>query len=101
MVLAEVAAMTKEPQVGGPLAEVPPPLCSPCSTESARWLDTSPMTLLPRLSIAYGSGAAYDASAAGIAERRRTWHDEWAATVRRQRAMIAAGCRAGNHAPGA
>ncbi len=73
-------------------------LCGPCTAESARWLDTSPATLLPRLGFAYGSGAAYDVSPAGVAERRRARHAEWAATVRRQRALVAAGCRAGHHA---
>jgi hypothetical protein len=75
-----------------------PPLCGPCRDESARWLDTRPSTLLPRLGFAYGSGAAYDVSAAGLAGRRRSRHEEWAATVRHQRALVAAGCRAGNHA---
>lgn len=93
--------MTGHPS-GGPPSEVPPAasggLCRPCSAESARWLDTRPSTLLPRLSLAYGSGAAYDASLAGIAERRRARHDEWAALVRVQRQLVAVGCRAGKHA---
>ncbi len=74
------------------------PLCGPCSEEMGRWLDTSPATLLPRLSFTYGSGAVYDVSPAGIRERRTARHAEWAATVRRQRALIAAGCRIGVHA---
>jgi hypothetical protein len=74
------------------------PLCGPCSAESARWLDTSPATLLPRLSLAYGSGAVYDASPAGLRERRAARHAEWVATVRRQRQLVADGCRAGRHA---
>lgn len=86
----------------GTSEEVPPPLsgglCGPCAAESSRWLDTRPSTLLPRLSLAYGSGAAYDASPAGMAENRRARHAEWAALVRRQRALVAAGCRAGQHA---
>lgn len=74
------------------------PLCGPCSAESGRWLDTSPATLLPRLGIAYGSGAAYDTSPAGIAERRSARHAEWAALVRHQRQFVADGCRTGRHA---
>lgn len=85
----------------GTSEEVSRPLCGPCSAESGRWLDTSPATLLPRLSLAYGSGAAYDASPAGVRERRSARYADWAATVRRQREFIAAECRAGRHAPGA
>lgn len=73
-------------------------LCGPCSQESARWLDTSPSTLLPRLGFAHGSGAAYDVSAAGLRDKNRARHAEWAATVRFQRDLVATGCRAGNHA---
>jgi hypothetical protein len=76
----------------------PEPVCGPCSEEMGRWLDTSPSTLLPRLGFAHGSGAAYDVSQAGLRERRAARHAEWAATVRFQRALVAAGCRAGNHA---
>lgn len=97
--------MTIELDRGDRHGAVPPTpsdgLCGPCSVESGRWLDTTPSALLPRLSLAYGSGAAYDASPAGIRDRRSARHAEWAATVRRQRAFIAAGCRAGQHAPGA
>lgn len=75
-----------------------PTLCGPCSAESLAWLETSPTTLIPRLGLAYGGGANYDVSAAGMRERRAARHAEWAATVRRQRALVAAGCRAGNHA---
>jgi hypothetical protein len=75
------------------------PLCTPCMAEMGRWLDTSPSTLIPRLGFAYGSGAAYDASPSGVTERRRARHAEWAATVRHQRALVAAGCRTGQHAP--
>ncbi|AAT36758.1 Pas10 [Actinoplanes phage phiAsp2] len=73
-------------------------MCGPCSEESGRWLDTSPSTLLPRLGFAHGSGAAYDVSAPGLAGRRRSRHEEWAATVRFQRALIREGCAAGRHA---
>lgn len=73
-------------------------LCPPCARESARWLDTSPSTLLPCLGFAYGSGAAYDASPAGMQDRRAARHEEWRLTVQRQRALVAEGCRAGHHA---
>lgn len=75
------------------------PLCGPCSAEMSRWLDTRPSTLIPRLGFAYGSGTAYDVSPAGIAERRRARYSDWADVVRRQRALVAAGCRAGVHMP--
>jgi hypothetical protein len=75
-------------------------VCDSCSAEMSRWLDTSPSTLIPRLGFAYGSGAPYDAAAAGVVERRRSRHAEWAATVRRQRALVADGCRAGHHRTG-
>ena len=79
------------------MAERAAPLCGPCSVESSRWLDTTPATLLPRLGLAYGSGAAYDVSPAGLAEHRAARHAEWAATVRFQRQLVAEGCRAGKH----
>jgi hypothetical protein len=75
----------------------PLPLCGPCLAESMRWLDTSPVSLLPRLGIAYGSGADYDVSETGMRERRSARHAEWAATVRFQRRLVAEGCRAGRH----
>lgn len=73
------------------------PLCGPCQEESARWLDTSPATLIPRLGFAHGSGAAYDVSPAGLRDRRAARYAEWAATVRNARRLIAAGCRSGIH----
>jgi len=75
-----------------------PPLCGPCSAESARWLDTRPSVLLPRAGFAHGSGAAYDVSPAGLRDNGRARHAEWAATVRFQRRLVAEGCRAGRHA---
>lgn len=74
------------------------PLCGPCSAESQRWLDTSPDTLIPRLSFTFGSGTAYDYTPAGVAERRRARYDEWRRTVQHGRRMIALACRAGYHA---
>jgi hypothetical protein len=73
-------------------------MCAPCSEESARWLDTRPSVLIPRPGFAHGSGAAHDVSPAGMRDKGRARHDEWAATVRFQRALIAAGCQAGHHA---
>lgn len=73
-------------------------LCPPCAQESARWLDTSPSTLLPRFGFAHGSGAAYDASPAGMRDRRAARHEEWRTTVRDQRKRIAQQCAAGQHA---
>lgn len=74
------------------------PLCTPCLAEMGRWLDTAPSTLIPRLGFAHGSGAAYDASPAGLADRRRARHEEWRRTVRHGREMVARSCRAGHHA---
>lgn len=74
------------------------PLCTPCMAEMGRWLDTSPATLILRPGFAYGSGAAYDVSPSGMAERRRARHEEWRRTVRHGRAMVARSCRAGHHA---
>jgi hypothetical protein len=75
-----------------------PPLCGPCQAERDRWLDTTPATLIPRPGFAHGSGAAYDVSAAGMAERRRARYEEWRRTVRHGREMVAVACRAGHHA---
>jgi hypothetical protein len=75
-----------------------PPLCGPCLAEMGRWLDTSPSTLIPRLGFAHGSGAAYDASPAGIRDRRAARYEEWRRTVQHGRAMVAVACRAGHHA---
>lgn len=75
-----------------------PPLCAPCSEESARWLDTRPSVLIPRPGFAHGSGAPYDVSRAGLRDKGRARHAEWSDTVRFQRRLVAAGCRAGNHA---
>jgi hypothetical protein len=72
-------------------------MCAACTRESEAWLDTSPASLLPRLSFTYGSGTPYDISPAGVTERRKARHAEWASLVRRQRALVAAGCRAGRH----
>lgn len=72
--------------------------CGPCAEEMGRWLDTRPSVLIPRPGFAHGSGAPYDVSAAGLRDKGRARHAEWAATVRFQRALVLAGCRAGKHA---
>lgn len=74
-----------------------PPLCGPCAQESLAWLDTRPSELIPRFGIAYGSGADYDVSPAGIRDSRTARWREWAETVRFRRRLIAQGCRAGKH----
>lgn len=74
------------------------PLCDLCSREMDRWLDTRPSTLFPRLSVAYGSGAAYDASMTGVRDNQAARHAQWVTTVRQQRTLIMVGCRAGRHA---
>lgn len=71
-----------------------PPLCPPCAEASGRWLD---YRLPPVLGIAYGSGAPYDVSAAGIRDRRRSRFEEWRSTVRFHRDLIARTCRAARH----
>ncbi len=69
--------------------------CEPCVAARMRWLD-APMPTGP-LSIAYGSGAAYDSTATAVAERRRARADAWYRLVREQMAGILANCRAGRH----
>lgn len=61
-----------------------------------RWLD---YRLPPRLSIAYGSGAAYDSSPAGIRDARRARLAEWRDTVRFHRDLIDRSCTEAGHVP--
>lgn len=69
-------------------------LCPPCSAASNRWLDAR----MPQaFGIAYGSGAAYDATPRGVEERRQARARSWYALVREQRAGIARDCAAGFH----
>lgn len=74
-------------------------MCAPCSALWHKWLDATPPR---RLAVAYGSGAPYDASVRGVAERRRASGDEWWALVRAQTRGISQACREGRHvrAPG-
>lgn len=70
------------------------PLCAPCREARAAWLD---YRLPPVLGIAYGSGAPYDVSAAGIRDRQRARFEEWRSTVRFHRDLIARTCRTAGH----
>lgn len=70
-------------------------LCPPCSAASQRWLD---YRLPPVLSITYGSGAARDATPAGIREREESRFRQWRDTIRWQQQHIADLCAAGKHA---
>lgn len=69
-------------------------LCGPCAAEAARWLDYR----VPRGMRFTGSGAARDDTPRGVEERRRGRADDWAATIRAQRALIREACAAGRHA---
>lgn len=70
------------------------PLCTPCNEARARWLN---YRLPPTLGIAHGSGAPYDVSAAGLRDKQRSRFEEWRATVRFQRDLIARQCREAGH----
>lgn len=70
------------------------PLCPPCGAARLAWLDYR----LPRtFGFAYGSGAPYDVSAAGVRDRRRLRFEEWRSTVRFHTDLIARQCRAAGH----
>jgi hypothetical protein len=73
------------------------PLCPPCIEKRMRWLDSNPLKVLPSFGIAYGSGALYDVSAAGVLDRRRARYEQWRALVREQMAGIASDCRKRGH----
>lgn len=73
-------------------------LCATCQAESDRWLESSPSEVLPLLSIAYGSGAAYDTTGAGIRQRRSARWQQWRDLVVFQRNLIREGCASGHHA---
>lgn len=62
--------------------------------EINRWTDTKPSS---GFSFAYGSGAAYDASIAGIRDARRARYEAWRRLVNRQIEMIRAACLAEGH----
>lgn len=72
-------------------------LCSVCSEVDQRWLDTKPSTLIPRISLTFGSGTPYDSSRAGLMDSRRARFEEWRATVQHSREMLKVSCRAGHH----
>jgi len=62
--------------------------------EINRWTDTKPSS---GFSFTYGSGAAYDASIAGIRDARKARHETWRCLVNRQIKMIRGACLAGGH----
>jgi hypothetical protein len=74
-----------------------PPICPPCQERRMAWLDSKPSQVLPTFGIAHGSGAPYDVTLAGIRDRSRSRHQQWAALVREQMAGIAAYCRQAGH----
>lgn len=61
------------------------------------WLDSKPSVVLSTFGIAYGSGAPYDVSVAGLLDRRRSRYEQWHQLVREQMAGIAEHCRAAGH----
>lgn len=69
-------------------------VCTRCRAERDAWLD---YRLPPVLGIAYGSGAPYDVSPAGIRDRQRSRFEEWRSTVNFNRDLIARTCRAAGH----
>lgn len=74
------------------------PLCEACRDESDRWLDTKPSEVMPSFGIAYGSGAAYDSTAAGIRDNNSARWKAWRELVVQQRRAIRAACAADHHA---
>ena len=76
------------------------PLCGPCTAARNAWLDSRPSAVLPTFGFAFGSGAAYDTSVAGVNAARRARYSRWSTLVREQRDAIAAACRNGQHAGG-
>lgn len=71
-------------------------LCDACRAESDAWLDTRPSEVYPNVGIT--SGAAYDDTATGAAERNSGRWKAWRDLIRSQRELIRAGCAAGRHA---
>jgi len=71
-------------------------LCIPCAHSWSRWLD---YRLPPVLSITYGSGAARDATPAGIRDREESRFREWRDTIRWQQDHIRELCEQGKHRP--
>lgn len=69
-------------------------LCVPCRDARLAWLD---YRLPANLGIAHGSGAPYDASAAGLRDRRRARFEEWRSLVSFEMDLIARTCREAGH----
>ncbi len=61
--------------------------CTACREEAARWLDYRPAR-----TVRIAAGAAYDDTAAGVADNRRVRFEAWRTLVREQRARIYAEC---------
>lgn len=74
------------------------PLCPPCAEESNRWLHATPQQLFPAHALAVQAHAAYDLTAAGMADRRHARWIRWRNLVRSQRRLIADRCRSHDHA---
>lgn len=70
------------------------PLCPPCTEARAAWLD---YRLPPARGFSFGSGAAYDVSPAGAADRQRARFEQWRETIRFNRDLIARTCREAGH----
>lgn len=70
------------------------PLCPPCRKARLAWLD---YRLPPVRGFAFGSGARYDISAAGLRDHQRGRFDEWRSTIRFHRDLIARTCREAGH----
>jgi hypothetical protein len=71
--------------------------CESCRTLVNRWMDTTPSALIPQHGFTFGSGAAHDASGAGLMERRRYRYQQWRETVRFQVGLIRDACRVEGH----
>lgn len=71
------------------------PLCEACRSEFDAWLDTKPS--VPSFGIAFGSGAAYDSTPAGVRDNNSARWKAWRELAVSQRRMIRAGCAAGLH----
>lgn len=74
-----------------------PAICPACQGQRMAWLDSKPSQVLPAFGIAHGSGAGYDVSLAGLQDRSRSRHQQWAALVREQMAAIGDHCRQAGH----
>ena len=72
--------------------------CPPCRALADKWLYSNPARVLGG-GVRIASGAAYDDTAAGVADNRRGRYEQWRRLVREQIALIVEGCEAGRHVP--